>query len=621
MNRERKILLNVVILVIALGMAGVVCAAPMGTAFTYQGRLSDANSPAEGLYDFEFEVYDALNGGSQQGSTVGKDDVDVIDAYFTVELDFGADIFTGDARWLEIAVRAGASSDPCDLVTLSPRQELTPTPYALYAKTAGGDGDWTISGSDMYTGAGVTGNVGIGTTNPLSKLSVGGDGVADTGVYGVGSTNGVYGSGYIGVYGSGDFAGVYGINSGTGSYGYLGYGNYGVYGSGNIALYGVGSFGGANCLGSHHGVYGKDSDSSSYGYLGFDNWGGYFNGDGYFSGNVGIGTMSPSEKLDVNGNVNINSVYKIAGNTVLSTPGSNTFLGIDAGLSNTAGSYNTFAGYEAGYSNTTGLDNTFSGNRAGYYNTTGILNTFSGNLAGYSNTAGGYNTFSGSRAGHSNTTGFRNTFLGYGAGYSNTTGDDNVFLGYQAGSNETGSNKLYIDNSSTSTPLIHGDFSTNRVGIARVATSNAFEVEGTASKTAAGDWLANSDARIKTDIETVTGALQTLDKVRLVSFKYTDDYRAEHTSIDERRYLNVIAQEFAEVFPDYVKSSKEKLPNGDEILQVDAYPLTVYSAAAVQELHVIVKAKDAEIAELKTRLDAMEAAISKLISSEQGGQL
>jgi hypothetical protein len=136
MKHERKIMLNAVILVIALCMAGVAKSAPMGTAFTYQGRLTDANSPAEGLYDFEFEVYDALDGGSQQGSTVSKDDVDVIDSYFTVELDFGSSVFTGDARWLQIAVRPGASSDPCDFATLSPRQELTPTPYAIHSENA-----------------------------------------------------------------------------------------------------------------------------------------------------------------------------------------------------------------------------------------------------------------------------------------------------------------------------------------------------------------------------------------------------------------------------------------------------------------------------------------------------
>jgi hypothetical protein len=64
-----------------------------------------------------------------------------------------------------------------------------------------------------------------------------------------------------------------------------------------------------------------------------------------------------------------------------------------------------------------------------------------------------------------NTTGSQNTVFGKQAGYSNLTGSGNVFLGYQAGYNETGSNKLYIDNSNTSTPLIHGDFDTNKVTI------------------------------------------------------------------------------------------------------------------------------------------------------------
>jgi hypothetical protein len=172
MNRERKILLNVVILVIAFGMAGVACAAPMGTAFTYQGRLADTNSPAEGSYDFEFELYDQDTGGNQFGNTVTKDEVDVIDGYFMVLLDFvnDANVFDGDARWLEIAIRPGASSDANDFATLSPRQELTPTPYAIYAENAGGDGDWTISGDDMYSA--VSGNVGIGTNNPQNELDV-----------------------------------------------------------------------------------------------------------------------------------------------------------------------------------------------------------------------------------------------------------------------------------------------------------------------------------------------------------------------------------------------------------------------------------------------------------------
>lgn len=125
---------------------------------------------------------------------------------------------------------------------------------------------------------------------------------------------------------------------------------------------------------------------------------------------------------------------------------------------------------------------------------------------------------------------------------------------------------------------------TESIGIKRTATTNTLEVEGQASKTIAGNWAANSDRRIKSDIQPVTGALEKLTQIRLVDFHYTPDYRAAHPGIADKRYLNVIAQEFAEVFPDHVQSSGEKLPDGSDILQVDTYPLTIYSAAAVQEL-------------------------------------
>jgi len=61
------------------------------------------------------------------------------------------------------------------------------------------------------------GNVGIGTTGPLSKLSVGGAGVADAGVYGTGTGYGVYGAGNsYGVYGTGNSYGVYGTGTSYG---------------------------------------------------------------------------------------------------------------------------------------------------------------------------------------------------------------------------------------------------------------------------------------------------------------------------------------------------------------------------------------------------------------------
>jgi len=154
--------------------------------------------------------------------------------------------------------------------------------------------------------------------------------------------------------------------------------------------------------------------------------------------------------------------------------------------------------------------------------------------------------------------------------------------------------------------------SVGRLGIGLTPRLNALEVEGDASKSTAGSWLANSDRRIKTEIESITGALDKLDKVRLVDFRYTDDYLTAHPGIEDRRYPNVIAQEFQRVFPDDVKGSGETLPDGSEILQVDTYPLTIYSAAAVQELHRENRELKSKLAEQDRKLAGQEQRLRKL---------
>lgn len=108
----------------------------LGNGFTYQGRLTDAGSPANGTYDLRFILYDADSAGASVGSTQTKDNVTVTNGLFSVELDFGASAWNGDARWVEIAVRPGADSG--NYTVLSPRQPISPTPYALYAKASGG---------------------------------------------------------------------------------------------------------------------------------------------------------------------------------------------------------------------------------------------------------------------------------------------------------------------------------------------------------------------------------------------------------------------------------------------------------------------------------------------------
>jgi|ERR1039458_3768638 hypothetical protein len=104
-----------------------------GTAFTYQGRLNGGASPATGIYDLRFTIYDALASGSQIGGTLTSTATAVSNGLFTVTLDFGAGVFNGTPRWLDIGVRTngGGAFSP-----LSPRQPLMPTPYAIQAMNA-----------------------------------------------------------------------------------------------------------------------------------------------------------------------------------------------------------------------------------------------------------------------------------------------------------------------------------------------------------------------------------------------------------------------------------------------------------------------------------------------------
>ncbi len=168
MNKAKVSAIMVLVLGLMVCQVNVSEAAPMGTAFTYQGRMMDANVPADGIYEFQFELYDSPVDGNQLDGTVALRGVDVIDGYFTVELDFGGDVFDGDALWLEISVRPGDTTDPFTI--LNPRQELTPTPYALYAANASADNDWMVLGNDMYSIP--SGNVGIGTSSPEARLSI-----------------------------------------------------------------------------------------------------------------------------------------------------------------------------------------------------------------------------------------------------------------------------------------------------------------------------------------------------------------------------------------------------------------------------------------------------------------
>jgi hypothetical protein len=147
--------------------------------------------------------------------------------------------------------------------------------------------------------------------------------------------------------------------------------------------------------------------------------------------------------------------------------GYNVYMGFRAGNANINGNSNVFIGYESGAASTAGW-NLYVGQGAGKANSIGTHNTYIGCQSGiedgyyyieYGLVPGSDNTYVGYRAGASNWQGNQNVYLGSYAGETNNNySSGRVFIGYKAGQNEANGNKLYIDNSNTTAPLIYGDF-------------------------------------------------------------------------------------------------------------------------------------------------------------------
>src|SRR5438045_9730216 len=116
----RSLFIRVVLLAVAEASTAV-AQTPLDASFTYQGQLKQSGAPFSGSADLQFALYDALTGGNQLG-TQSLAGVTIANGLFSVVLngagEFGPSAFTGDARWLEIAVNG---------VALAPRQGLPAT--------------------------------------------------------------------------------------------------------------------------------------------------------------------------------------------------------------------------------------------------------------------------------------------------------------------------------------------------------------------------------------------------------------------------------------------------------------------------------------------------------------
>ncbi|HXI90446.1 MAG TPA: tail fiber domain-containing protein [Blastocatellia bacterium] len=355
-----------------------------GTEFTYQGKLMDGGNVANGSYDMQFKLYDTVNTGTgtQQGSTLTMANIAVSSGIFSVQLDFGAcaTCFDGNARYLEIAVKKTSDSS---YTTLSPRQPVTSTPYAIRSMNATmADGlsvaciNCVTSGQiQSVSGSAVTGTIPVASVPDLgasyiknttsqqatSNFNISGTGTAVT--FNATTQYNISGNRVLSVPGTNN------LFAGSGS------GQSNTSGAGN-AFVGAGA-GQANTVGANNAFFGFNAGRN----------------------NVG----------DIFGNGSDNSIFgSQAGQS--NTGGQNSFFGRAAGLANQIGSFNSFFGSGAGQGST------------------GNFNSFFGASAGVNNTADG-NSFFGVSAGLANTTGTGNSFFGYHAGMSNNTEANNTFIG------------------------------------------------------------------------------------------------------------------------------------------------------------------------------------------------
>jgi hypothetical protein len=584
-----------------------------GTAFTYQGQLQNNSSPANGTYNLTFSLYTNSTSGTAVAGPVTNSAVGVTNGLFTVTIDFGSSVWNGQTNWLQIGVETNSANS---FNTLAPRQQLTPIPYAIAAEnmvgtiptsqltsignTNGGIGNFFIGMSGNTTTSGSD-----NTANGLSALS------ADTS----GSRNTANGADALlhnlsGIDNTADGVAALLENQSGFLNIALGYqAGFNITGNSNIdignpgfstdsQIIRIGNLQTATYLAGT--IYGNGSGLTSLNASQLTSIGNT-NGPGangnFFLGFSGNATTTGSDNT-------ANGVYALISNTdgidntadgyqalYSNTSGyNNTANGFDALVSNTNGSGNTANGFMALVDNTSGSGNTANGENALYNNTGGSENTANGAGALYYNTNGSFNTASGQAALLLNTNGSENTAEGAEALYSNTSGTNNIALGYQAGFNiSTGSSNIDIGNLG-----LASDTNIIRIGTGQTATylvGNVYTPSGTVQS--------SSDRNVKEDFATVNPR-QILAKVAslpVTEWNYKTDKGVEH--------IGPMAQDFHAAFG-------LNGPDDKHISVVDEGGVALAAVQGLnQKLEEQAKEKDAEIADLKTRLDALEKIVLK----------
>lgn len=373
------------------------------------------------------------------------------------------------------------------------------------------------------------------------------------------------------------------------------------------------------------------------------------------TGNVGIGFNSLNNLTTGGSNCAI-GINSLRSNT---TGSSNLGVGANALYTNTTGSSITAVGSSALYSNTTGSSNTGIGSGALFANTQGNSNSALGNNALYNNTLGGSNTAVGTATMYSNTIGASNTAIGNGALYMNQVGSTNTAVGNQAlyhstavGNTAVGHNALNANTtaqfntavgvgalstaitSGNNTALGNGadisfDSVTNTTTLGNNAISNGSNQVtlgnvNVVNVRSAGTYSTLSDGRFKENVTENVAGLNFILKLRPVTYNLNTQKLYNH--ITKQNGANAIpAGEFAQptqfirsgfIAQEVEKAAQESGYNFDGVYapknSFDNYSLSyaqfvIPLVKAVQELNKKVETQDEQIQLLLKRIEALEA--------------
>ncbi|MDZ4756057.1 MAG: tail fiber domain-containing protein [Phycisphaerae bacterium] len=593
-----------------------------GDTFTYQGVLRSDGAPFTGTAQLTFRLFETSIGGPALASELVISDAEIIDGLVTADLDFGAGVFDGSPRFIEIAI---------DGVTLAPRQALHATPYALFAMNgnegpagpqgatgvagsigpqgpvgAPGDSHWSINGSATYY---ASGSVGIGPSSPLARLHVRAAGVS----LAVGALNGDDAvlediDAILGLYSNA--AGV------AGSTLVLGEVNGGVLAS-KWSLARETTAGGGGLRVS----YNTDSEY-------FDNPLMYFSD----SLRVGIGTTDPQYTLDVSGN--LGAIQATLGNGSNGTPlqivpGSlspygifmtNPTLGGDGirivCTNNGPTSSAECLDVVTAATNGVALRAQANGSNSFGIHVTAARNYLSGGL-GLGTTAptsllhvNGLGSPTGGDPSEDNVVArFRQSGSGEGTALSidALSGQDATIYFAENG---TATWSLFADSSAQDFVLFNEDIALSAMTVTESAAGFDFVMRGdvlplntntftlgNSSAKWASVWALNgviqtSDARCKQAVRTLDYGLAEVLAMRPVSYEWTDDASAG-------RQLGLIAQEVRELVPEAIIEGDD----AERTLAMSYTTLVPVLTKAIQEQQAIIE-------RLEARLEQLERAAS-----------